>query len=122
MARVLYPGSFDPLHNGHVEIIETAGRLFDRVVVAAMVNPQKGAALFSLFTTLKGLPSSYQRDLQEDKEALFAAHDQTEDMIWVAQGALIATKFRADRLCAAASEPTARCGCSWSPTRRPRCA
>ena len=63
------------------------------------------AALFSLFTTLKGLPSSYQRDLQEDKEALFAAHDQMEDMIWVAQGALIATKFRADRLCAAASNP-----------------
>src|SRR5258708_3863591 len=63
------------------------------------------AALFSLFTTLKGLPSSYQRDLQEDKEALFAAHDQMENMICVAQGALVATKFRADRLCAAASNP-----------------
>ena len=63
------------------------------------------AALFSLFTTLKGLPSSYQRDLQEDKEALFAAHDQMEDIIWVAQGALVAAKFRADRLCAAASNP-----------------
>src|SRR5882762_1316987 len=63
------------------------------------------SALFSLFTTLKGLPSSYQRDLQEDKEALFASHDQMEDMIWVAQGALIATKFREDRLCAAASNP-----------------
>jgi len=63
------------------------------------------AALFSLFTTLKGLPSSYQRDLQEDKEALFAAHDQMEDMIWVAFGALIATKFREDRLKTAASNP-----------------
>ena len=63
------------------------------------------AALFSLFTTLKGLPSSYQRDLQEDKEALFAAHDQMEDMIWVAQGALVASKFRVERLCAAASNP-----------------
>jgi argininosuccinate lyase len=63
------------------------------------------AALFGLFTTLKGLPTSYQRDLQEDKEALFAAHDRMEDMIWVAQGALAATKFRADRLCSAASNP-----------------
>ena len=63
------------------------------------------AALFSLFTTLKGLPTSYQRDLQEDKEALFAAHDQMEDMLWVAQGALATTKFRTDRLCAAASNP-----------------
>jgi argininosuccinate lyase len=63
------------------------------------------AALFSLFTTLKGLPSSYQRDLQEDKEALFAAHDQMEDMVWVAFGALTATKFREDRLKSAASNP-----------------
>jgi len=45
---VLYPGSFDPIHNGHVEIIETASRLFDRVVVAAVRNPQKGEPLFSL--------------------------------------------------------------------------
>jgi argininosuccinate lyase len=64
------------------------------------------AALFGLFTTLKGLPSSYQRDLQEDKEALFAAHDQVEDMIWVALGALAATTFREDRLRAAASNPS----------------
>jgi pantetheine-phosphate adenylyltransferase len=45
---VLYPGSFDPIHNGHVEIVETASRLFDRVVVAAMRNPSKGEPLFSL--------------------------------------------------------------------------
>ena len=48
MTVVLYPGSFDPIHNGHVEIVETASRLFDRVVVAAMRNPQKGDPLFSL--------------------------------------------------------------------------
>lgn len=48
MARVLYPGSFDPVHNGHIEIIETASRLFDEVIVAAMRNPQKGEPLFSL--------------------------------------------------------------------------
>ena len=48
MTVVLYPGSFDPVHNGHVEIVETAARLFDKVVVAAMRNPQKGEPLFSL--------------------------------------------------------------------------
>ena len=48
MTVVLYPGSFDPIHNGHLEIVETASRLFDRVVVAAMRNPQKGEPLFSL--------------------------------------------------------------------------
>jgi argininosuccinate lyase len=63
------------------------------------------SALFSLFTTLKGLPTSYQRDLQEDKEVLFAAHDQIASILHVAAGALLATKFRADRLRFAASNP-----------------
>lgn len=48
MTKVLYPGSFDPLHNGHLEIIETAAGLFDSVVVAAVRNPQKGEPLFTL--------------------------------------------------------------------------
>ncbi|HKN75288.1 MAG TPA: argininosuccinate lyase [Candidatus Acidoferrum sp.] len=62
-------------------------------------------ALLGLLTTLKGLPTSYQRDLQEDKEALFAAHDQINDMLLVAVGAMIGTHFREDRLRAAASNP-----------------
>lgn len=48
MTRVLYPGSFDPIHYGHVEIIETAAELFDEVIVAAMRNPQKGDGIFDL--------------------------------------------------------------------------
>jgi pantetheine-phosphate adenylyltransferase len=44
----LFPGSFDPFHNGHLEIVERASRLFDEVVVAALRNPQKSAALFDL--------------------------------------------------------------------------
>jgi argininosuccinate lyase len=62
-------------------------------------------ALVSLLTTLKGLPTGYQRDLQEDKEALFAAYDQVGDMLSVAAGAVRATKFSVDRLRAAASNP-----------------
>jgi pantetheine-phosphate adenylyltransferase len=42
LSKALYPGSFDPLHNGHVEIVEIAARLFGEVVVAAMVNREKG--------------------------------------------------------------------------------
>ncbi|HEY6945611.1 MAG TPA: argininosuccinate lyase [Candidatus Acidoferrum sp.] len=62
-------------------------------------------ALLSLFTTLKGLPSSYQRDLQEDKEALFSAHDQITDMLLVAASAILATGFRDDVLRMKAQNP-----------------
>ena len=43
MRTGLIPGSFDPLHNGHLAVIEVASRLFERVVVAAVRNPGKEA-------------------------------------------------------------------------------
>jgi len=43
----VYPGSFDPLTNGHVDIILRGARLFDRIVVAILVNAEK-APLFSI--------------------------------------------------------------------------
>jgi pantetheine-phosphate adenylyltransferase len=48
LKTALYPGSFDPFHNGHLEIVEIASKLFDHVVVAPMRNTQKGEPLFSL--------------------------------------------------------------------------
>ena len=47
MRTGLIPGSFDPLHNGHLGVIEMASRLFERVVVAAVRNPGK-EPLFTL--------------------------------------------------------------------------
>ena len=44
----LFPGSFDPFHNGHLEVVERASQVFDEVVVAALRNPQKGEPLFDL--------------------------------------------------------------------------
>lgn len=41
MSRAVCPGSFDPLHNGHVEVISRAARLFDEVIVAVSTNPAK---------------------------------------------------------------------------------
>jgi pantetheine-phosphate adenylyltransferase len=44
---VIYPGTFDPITNGHVDLIERASRLFDRVVVSIAYNEKK-TPLFSL--------------------------------------------------------------------------
>ena len=47
MTRAIYPGSFDPLTFGHLDIVERSARLFDEVVVAILTNAQK-APLFSV--------------------------------------------------------------------------
>lgn len=43
----IYPGSFDPITNGHLDIIQRGANLFDEVIVAILVNPEK-APLFSV--------------------------------------------------------------------------
>jgi pantetheine-phosphate adenylyltransferase len=43
----VYPGTFDPLTNGHVDIISRGARLFDRIIVAILINAEK-APLFSM--------------------------------------------------------------------------
>ncbi len=43
----LYPGTFDPVTNGHIDIIERCSKLFDQVIVAILVNPDK-APLFTV--------------------------------------------------------------------------
>jgi pantetheine-phosphate adenylyltransferase len=43
----IYPGSFDPLTNGHVDIIRRGARLFDRIVIAVLINLEK-APLFTV--------------------------------------------------------------------------
>jgi pantetheine-phosphate adenylyltransferase len=69
---VLYPGSFDPVHNGHLEIVEIAARLFDEVVVAAMRNPQKGEPLFTLSERRAMLEESFAH-LDNVKVTMFSS-------------------------------------------------
>ncbi|MAY70022.1 MAG: pantetheine-phosphate adenylyltransferase [Halomonas sp.] len=45
MTTAIYPGTFDPITNGHYDLIERASRLFDKVVVAIASSPGKGPAL-----------------------------------------------------------------------------
>ena len=48
MATVLYPGSFDPLHLGHIDVIEQSVALFGKVIVGVMHNPTKPSGMFTL--------------------------------------------------------------------------
>ena len=47
MVKVVYPGSFDPITNGHLDIIIRASKIFDEVIVAILTNPDKNG-LFSI--------------------------------------------------------------------------
>ncbi|HEV7165237.1 MAG TPA: pantetheine-phosphate adenylyltransferase [Gammaproteobacteria bacterium] len=44
MASILYPGTFDPITNGHADIVRRAARIFDKVVLAIAANPGKAPA------------------------------------------------------------------------------
>ena len=61
----VYPGSFDPLTNGHVDIILRGARLFDRIIVAILVNAEK-SPLFSMEERI------------EIARAVFAEHTNVE--------------------------------------------
>jgi pantetheine-phosphate adenylyltransferase len=46
MSRVLYPGSFDPIHLGHLDVVSQAAELFGSVVVTVLHNPEKPTGMF----------------------------------------------------------------------------
>ena len=47
MKTAIYPGTFDPITNGHLDIIERAVHLFDKIIVSVARNSDKGMALFT---------------------------------------------------------------------------
>lgn len=47
MRIAIYPGSFDPITNGHMDVIKRASKLFDKVIVTVMFNSQKPNTSFS---------------------------------------------------------------------------
>ncbi len=62
MKIAVYPGSFDPLTNGHLDIIERASSLFAKIYVAVMENPSKSPSLFSLEERLEFLKSALKNN------------------------------------------------------------
>jgi pantetheine-phosphate adenylyltransferase len=48
MKVAVYPGSFDPFTNGHLDVVERAIAIFDRLIIAVLANPDKRAPLFTV--------------------------------------------------------------------------
>lgn len=60
MRRAVCPGSFDPVHLGHVDVVVRAATLFDEVVVAVGVNPGKSGRLFTSEERMAMLAESFE--------------------------------------------------------------
>ena len=61
MTKVLYPGSFDPMTKGHMNIVEQASELFDEVVIAIMQNPSKKTGMLTLKERLEMIKELYKK-------------------------------------------------------------
>ncbi len=70
MIHAVFPGSFDPLHNGHLDIIRRASSLFEQVTVAVLNNSFKSTKLFSIEERLNIIAES-TRDLVNVKAQAF---------------------------------------------------
>ena len=70
MKIAVYPGSFDPVTNGHVDIVERAAKIFDKVYVAIITNPEK-RPLFDL----KGRTEMLKEAVKHVKKARVESFD-----------------------------------------------
>jgi pantetheine-phosphate adenylyltransferase len=64
----IYPGSFDPITNGHVDLVKRTLRVFDRVIVAIATNPDKDRSLFTVEERLQMITEAFA-DLNGRAEA-----------------------------------------------------
>jgi pantetheine-phosphate adenylyltransferase len=70
MKRAIYPGSFDPVTNGHFDIIERGANIFDEIIIAVLNNPDK-VSMFDIATRKKLIEDS----LPESETCKFIVED-----------------------------------------------
>ncbi len=72
MTSALYPGSFDPITFGHIDVISRAANVFDRLVVGVLVNPRKSPML-SLDQRIEAIREAVTEELGETAERIEVA-------------------------------------------------
>lgn len=77
MSKVLYPGSFDPITKGHMNIIDQACGLFDEVTISVLINPNKKNAFFSPEERVKLIENIYK---DNDKVKVITAKKAAVDV------------------------------------------
>ena len=95
MRRAIYPGSFDPITFGHLDIIERSAELFDEIIVAVLNNSQKNA-LFSndeRVNMIKKLTSKYPNVKVDSFEGLTVDYAKKVDANIIIRGLRAVTDF-----------------------------
>ncbi len=93
--RAIYPGSFDPITNGHIDIIQRAKGVFDEVNVVVMTNPDK-KTLFSVDERISFIQSLFADDssiVAEGYEGLLVNYAQEKDIYTMIRGLRAVSDF-----------------------------
>ena len=88
MRKVLYPGTFDPITNGHIDIIQRACDLFDKVVVTVAINPTK-SPLFTVQERIEFIAQSikdYPQVSVDSFDGLVVDHAKTIGAVGIIRG------------------------------------
>jgi len=88
MAKVIYPGTFDPVTNGHIDIVSRAVELFDQVIVTVAKNPGK-TSLFSVDERVEMLKESlkgFNKVLVDSFDGLVVDHAKQVGAVGIIRG------------------------------------
>lgn len=95
MKRVIYPGTFDPVTNGHIDIVKRAVELFDEIVVTVAQNPAK-TCLFSTEERVEMLEESllgFERVKVDSFNGLVVEHAEEVGAIGIIRGLRAVSDF-----------------------------
>lgn len=98
-SRAVYPGSFDPPTNGHLDVVERAARCFGELVVAVVVNPQKREPMFSLderVAMLKESIAGVPNTRVEHFRGLLADYVKASDADVIVKGLRVVSDFESE--------------------------